>query len=303
MTLSALTSLIIACPKCGAGSSDMIESIRLAGLWGHVICHACNERFEIATAIDEMFVASPTSSCIHWTGGKQIYRPLSVTSGHTHLIDIKGIFDEVYLVTPFFQRIEWLAGGYHAKHIPQGYVMISIAPNPDGKVTTLQGGFFIEGRPSNQPELRPWEKMLLRAKLSIYESPDLTIILSLNAVDLYLEELTGMEVGAGRPGAWSNLIKEHFNKRLKQIADIKMVNVEKFVQLRNSIAHGRNYHSILAGELKQAEENWLKEGKYMEGVSAFSPSAGFALRTALTITRACRRFTDNGKFVPVYKSS
>lgn len=140
-----ITTPIVSCPKCHSGSSDMLEDIQQAGIWGMVTCHACNEEYEIATAIDEMFVSTANSGYSLWTGGKQIYRPVTLTTGQTHLINIRGIFDKIYLITPLLERIEWLAGGYDTKHIIQGYVMISIAPNPDGKITTLNGGVLIEG--------------------------------------------------------------------------------------------------------------------------------------------------------------
>lgn len=135
-----ITTPLVSCPKCHSGSSDMLDKIQKAGIWGRVICHACGEEFEIATAIDEMFVSSTLSGYSLWTGGETIYRPLTVTSGKTHLINIRGIFDEVYLITPLLERIEWLTGGYDTKHIRQGYVMVSIAPNSNDKITTLKGG-------------------------------------------------------------------------------------------------------------------------------------------------------------------
>ncbi|MGB3210243.1 MAG: hypothetical protein WBB19_06015 [Desulforhopalus sp.] len=135
-----ITTPLVSCPKCHSGPSDMLDKIQKAGIWGRVICHACGEEFEIATAIDEMFVSSTLSGYSLWTGGETIYRPLTVTSGKTHLINIRGIFDEVYLITPLLERIEWLTGGYDTKHIRQGYVMVSIAPNSNDKITTLKGG-------------------------------------------------------------------------------------------------------------------------------------------------------------------
>lgn len=278
----------------------MSEKIQKAGFWGTVTCHSCSKEFEIATAIDEMFVFSINSGYSLWTGGKTICRPLTVTSGKTHLINIRGVFDEVYFVTPLLERIQWLAGGYDTKHIRQGYIMVSIAPNPDNSITTLKGGFRIEGRPPNQPELKPWKKMLLKAKLAIYESPDLTTILAVNSVDLYLEELTGLEISPGRPGSWSNIIKKHFGQSLKQILDYEITDVEKFVQIRNAIAHGKNHLDRLSGELKAKEEKWLENGKYMEGPGAFAPSAAFSLQHALAVIRSCRRLTNNGKYIPVF---
>ena len=113
--------------------------------------------------------------------------------------------------------------------------------------------------------------MLLKAKLAIYESPDLTTILAVNSVDLYLEELTGSDIGPGRPGSWSNIIKSHFGKSLKQLLDYKITDVEKFVQIRNALAHGNNHLERLSGKLKTDEKKWLENGKYMEGPGCGSP--------------------------------
>ncbi|MGB3210244.1 MAG: hypothetical protein WBB19_06020 [Desulforhopalus sp.] len=142
--------------------------------------------------------------------------------------------------------------------------------------------------------------MLLKAKLAIYESPDLTTILAVNSVDLYLEELTGYDIGPGRPGSWSKIIKNHFGKSLKQLLDYKITDVEKFVQIRNALAHGSNHLDRLSGELKADEEQWLENGKCMEGPGAFAPSAAFVLQNALAVIRSCRRFIDNGKYIPVF---
>jgi len=278
----------------------MSERIQNAGIWGTVICSACSKGFEVATAIDEMFVLSDHSAYSLWTGGKLIFRPLTVTSGKTHLIDIRGIFDEVYLISPAFEKIRWLAGGCDIKYLQQGYVMVSIAPFPNEETVTLKGGCFIEGRTMTQPKLSSWKSVLLKAKLVMHESPELTIILAVNAVDLYIEELTGCEIGSSRPGSWSKAIKCHLNKSLKELIHHRATDIQDFVQLRNDIAHGRDYLFRLPRKLQRSEDKWLEMRHQMEDPTAFSPCSAFALRNALAIIRCCQRYIDNGKYIGVF---
>jgi hypothetical protein len=299
-TLQYLAIPMVSCPFCSSASSNMIEKIQQAGIWGKVTCQSCKEFFEVATAIDEGFVKTNLSGYTLWTGGKQICRPFSIKSGTTVLIDIKGIFEEVYIISPHFESFESLAGGFDTKYIPQGYAMLALAPNPGGEVHTLNGISFIEGRTPGQKELSNWKKMLLMAKLSIYKSPYLTVIMSLNAVDLYLEELTNLEVGKGRPGSWCHLTKKHFGIKLKKLLGQNYTNIESFVDLRNALAHGREHVNKLPNYIVDLEKEWLKNGKYREGIGAYAPSASFALSSSLEIIRGCRRIVDNGAYYPVY---
>jgi len=62
-----ITTPLVSCPKCHSASSDMLDKIQNAGIWGKVFCHVCGEEFEIATAIDEMFVSSASSGYSLWT--------------------------------------------------------------------------------------------------------------------------------------------------------------------------------------------------------------------------------------------
>lgn len=298
--LNDLAIPLVSCPFCNSASSEMVQKIQQVGRWGEVNCQSCNQLFEIETAIDEGFVRTNRSCYTLWIGGKQICKSLNITSGSTEIIDIKGIFEEVYIMSPGFEYFKSLAGGFDTKYIPQGYAMFALAPNPSGEVHTLKGCVFIEGRTSEQPPMSNWKKMLLNAKLSIYESPELTIITALNAVDLFLEELTNKEIGKGRPGSWNVLIKEHYGTKLSQMPGIDFQNIEKFVQLRNELAHGRDHVCKLPEDIIPLEQEWLKNGKYREGTGAYAPSAAFALKCALEIIRSCRRITDNGKYIPIY---
>jgi len=299
-TLQYLATPMVSCPYCSSASSEMVEKVQQAGIWGKVTCHSCKESFEVATAIDEAFVKTNMSSYTLWTGGKQICRPFKIKSGTTELIDIKGIFEEVYIISPHFEHFKSLAGGFETKYIPQGYAMLALAPNLGGEIDTLSGLAFIEGRTPEQKEMKNWKRMLLNAKLSVYKSPSLTVIMALNSVDLYLEELTDLEIGKGRLGSWSHLTKEHFGIKLKKILGAKYTEIERFVDLRNAFAHGREHVNELPRDLVESEKEWLKNGKYKEGIGAYAPSASFALKSALEIIRSCRRIVENGEYYPVY---
>lgn len=299
-TLEYLATPMVTCPFCSSASSEMVEIVQRAGIWGQVTCKSCSKIFEIATAIDEGFVKTNMSGYTLWTGGKQVCKPFRISSGSTQLIDIKGIFEEVYIISPHFEFFHSLAGGFDTKYIPQGYAMLALAPNPSGEVHNLKGLAYIEGRTPEQREMSNWKRILLNAKLSIYDSPALTVIMALNAVDLYLEELTNKETSPSRPGSWSKLIKVHFGIRLKEILGQNYQNIESFVHLRNSLAHGRDHINKLPENLVPLEEDWVENGKYKEGTGAYAPSASFALSSALEIIRSCRRIADGGEYYPVY---
>jgi hypothetical protein len=291
--LDFLATPLISCPLCQASSSDMREMMQKAGLWDEVECHACKKKFEIATAIDEMFVDSSPSGYTLWTGGERICRPIVCTSGQTQLVDIRGIFEQVYIMTPYFERFECLGGGVFTKFVQQNYAMVAVAPNPDGKIVTMSGYLFIEGRPAGQPQLEPWKQMLLNAKLLIYDAPHLTIIMALNAVDLYLESTTNSVIPKGRPGTWNTIIKKYFQIKLSDMPEINFEKIEQFVRLRNALAHGKDHVRALPKELVDLEEKWIANGKCYEGSGAFSPSAAFALISALEVIRSCRRIHEH----------
>ena len=290
-----MTHSIVSCPNCHAGSSDMTDKINEAGIWGVIECYACKENFEIATAIDEMFINSTLNGYSLWTGGTQISKPIKCESGRSSIVDIKGIFEEVYAIFPYFYKHEYLAGGFISKYIPQGYAMIAIAQSPTDKVHTMEGDLIIEGRTKAQPVMETWKRVLLNAKLAIHESPQLTVVLALNAVDLYLEKTTkaSQEDLSERPKSWHDIFYKHYGVKLKLILGEGSAQIQQFVEVRNAIAHGSDYVQKLPQKLIPLEENWINNGSYYEGVNAVAPSAKFALRSALTIIRACNRIERN----------
>jgi hypothetical protein len=295
--LDFLATPLVSCPSCQCSSSGMRDVIEKASPWDEVECHACKKKFEIATAIDEMFAKSSPSGYALWTGGKRICRPIVCISGQTQLVDIRGIFEEVYIMSPYLENFECLGGGFFTKFVQQSYAMVAIAPNPNGKIVTMNGYLFIEGRPIGQSRLEPWKQMLLTAKLLIYDAPHLTIIMALNAVDLYLESTTNLEIPKGRPGSWNKIIKEYFQITLSDMLGGNFKKIEKFVQLRNALAHGKDHMKALPNELVDIEKKWIENGKYYEGSGAFSPSAAFALKSALEVIRSCRRIHDRGRHI------
>lgn len=293
---------IVSCPYCNVASSDMTDKINKAGVWGTVQCHACKENFEIATAIDEMFINSSPSGYSLWTGGKQICVPIECESGKSNIVNIKGVFDEVYVMFPYFEKHEYLAGGFTTKYIPQGYAMVAIAPDPNGKTSIMKGNLIIEGRTNKQPKMETWKRMLLNAKLSIHQSPSLTVILALNSVDLYFEKKTQATQDdlCDRPKSWHDIFYKHYGIKLKKILGKDSAQIQRFVEVRNAIAHGGNHVQALPKNLIPLEEDWIKNGKYREGFGAVAPSASFSLRSALKIIRACERIEANGAYIPVF---
>ena len=219
--------------------------------------------------------------------------------GKSTLIDVKGIFEEIYSINhSFIGQAKYLAGGLSTHFIPQGYIMVSVAPNKNGETYPIHVIVDIEGRKHAEPKLAPWQQMLLRAKLNLFSAPQLTVIMALSAVDLYVEELTNSELQTigkkGRPELWSYHINKRLNLKLRTILGKRdFVLTEKFVQTRNALAHRGNYLVKLPEDIRQKEEEWLENGKYREGTGNYSPCAHFALSAALKIIRNCRRIAED----------
>lgn len=296
-TLDSLSFPIICCPLCSAGSSDLTISIIGKSIWDRIQCHSCKNYFEIAKAIDELFVNNHRGCFSIWTGGHQVTKQIICESGKTYLIDIKGIFEEIYSIEHcFLGGAIYFAGGISKHFIPQGYIMVSVAQTPGSqRINKVNILLTIEGRTQKQPKLLPWQQMMLRAKKNLFLAPNLTVIMALNAVDLFIEQLTSSEVetavGKGRPDLWNYYIEQTLNTSLRNLlGKSDFILIEKFVQTRNAIAHTGNYLEKLPIDIREKEEDWLENDKNREGTGNFSPCAQFALRCSLKIIRNCRRF-------------
>jgi len=298
--LDALSLPLMTCPVCRVGSSELTVFAEQQNIWNKIKCSSCSNQFEIAEAIDENFANNGVGCHSMWTGGCQVTKQAICESGKTALIDIKGVFEEIYSINhSFVGGANYLAGGISTQFIPQGFVMISVAPNLRCELDHLNILLNIEGRRSNQPVLLPWQQMLLRAKVNLFSAPYLTVIMSLNAVDLFVEHLTKLELesvkGKGRPDIWSYHINNSLNITLRKLLGKNdFLLIEKFVQTRNALAHGGNYLERLPQNVLKKEEEWLENGKYREGIANFSPCANFALRCSLKIIRSCRRVIEIG---------
>jgi transcription elongation factor Elf1 len=297
--LKALSLPLIACPICKSGSSELTTFVIQQNVWEIIKCSSCGNNFEIAEAIDENFAANEMGGYSIWAGGCQVTKQVICESGKTTLVDIKGVFEEIYFINHgFVGGANYLAGGISTQFIPQGFIMVCVAPNPSGETNCLNILLNIEGQKSKQPELLPWQQMLLRAKLNLFSAPYLTVIMSLNAVDLFIEQLTKLEIesvkGKGRPDIWSYHINNSLNISLRKLLGKKdFLLIEKFVQTRNALAHGGNYLEKLPANIRDREEEWLSNGKYREGIANYSPCANFTLSCSLKIIRNCRRVIES----------
>lgn len=297
-TLEAIASPLISCPNCFSGSSELADLARKQSIWSNIECKNCGESFEISEAIDEHFANNLQNGYALWAGAHNIAKQVICESGKATLVDVKGVFEEIYSINHSFSgSATYLADGISTHYIPQGFIMISVAPNNNGHVDSLHLILNIEGRTHTQPKLIPWQQMLLQAKLNLFSAPNLSVIMSLNAVDLFIEQMSIMNIrtekSRGRPDLWSYFINDILNVNLRKILGKKdFLLVEKFVQTRNAIAHGDNYLEKLPENIRKKEEKWLLNNKHKGGTANFSPCANFALRMSLMIIRKCRRLID-----------
>lgn len=302
--IEALSFPIIICPVCSAGSLELTFLTIGKSVWDKIQCISCRKHFEIAKAIDEMFINNRKGCYSTWSGGHQVSKQVICETGKNALVDIKGIFEEIYSIDHWFiGGASYFAGGLSKHFIPQGYIMVSVAQAPLNKeIDQINILLTVEGRTKQQPKLMPWQQMMLRAKLNLFSAPNLTVIMALNAVDLFIEQLTSLEIeiakGKGRPDLWSYYIKQEFGITLRElVGKSDFLLVEKFVQTRNAIAHGGDYLKKLPQDILEKEEEWLANGNFREGSQNLSPCAQFALRCSLKIIRNCRRLMQNKMYI------
>jgi len=235
-------------------------------------------------AIDEMFVRGDAVGVALWTGGIHVAGFGRCTEGKAALLDVRGEFDDVYRIVAG-RNGSHLAGGFVATYVRQGFIMVSVAPSSDGiPPSSLDVLIQAAGRPSGSPDLLPWRSLLLEARQVAVAAPKLTVILCISALDLFFEELSGGSVRSNRPAVWDHLLAEVAEVSLRELLGDDYSNLHRLLGLRNALAHGRDHLPALPEAIREAEDRWLEVGRNYEDFVA--PSAQFALRTTLAVTRS-----------------
>lgn len=273
------------------GGSDLFQAATLGNAWERISCPGCGSDFSVAEAVDEMFVDGNDWAYVYFVGCKKIVRHVRCAPGRSAIVDIRGILDRVFRVVPMHAGMSGvLAGGVSWKHIPQGFVMVATA-SPDDWQAEPPTDFFLSiiGRSADAPAIPVWRELLLRARLAAFEHPDLTPVLAVAAIDIFIEGATGKETRPPRPESWRDMLSEasvpidaYSNAQLWE--HLKILN-----RVRNKLAHEKDYISELPEYLAKAEIEWLKRDRVVEGESAITPVAKFSIRTVLAMIRVCRQ--------------
>lgn len=285
-------SKMLSCPKCHRGSNTLFEVASSGEEWQRLTCPDCGIEFTIAEAIDVMLLEGNDWGYIFFGECKRIVRHIKCSPAQTAIVDIRGIFDRVYHVILWSAGMRVLAGGTSWKHIPQGYIMVSVA-SLSNEIEDQPIDFFLSifGKAEGAPEIPVWRELLLQARLVAFKQPELTTIFAVAAIDLVIEDITGEEVRPSRPESWLKMLEKMLEKEPRLFEDliskIELENLRILNDARNKIAHGKPFIDKLPTKLREAEERW--RGEYYEGEAAISPLARFSLHTALSMIRACRQ--------------
>ena len=285
--------LSLTCPGCHHGSSWQYQGAIGKSEWDSVQCHRCDNVFEIATAVDHMFVHG-------WPGGHQLWAGshartywVRCEEGTTALIDVRGHFETVHSVD-WGASGSWFAGGLITAYLPLGYVMVALARAPDGPVSPVQLAVTVVGRRPSQNVMPAWQSLMLEARLAVRRSRRLPAILSVAAVDLFVEAFTGEKLDlapGGRPGSWSAILKKTTQTGLGEILERPFPELEAAVRIRNAFAHGQDHHRELPSNLLEQETVWEERRyDYVNDLSP-APSCTFVLERMLEVIRTIRRLS------------
>lgn len=295
------TAPMLSCPECGWGSGELlIKALREESEWGQVECLSCEEKFEIGEAIDQMFLDGRVWGYGLWAGHKVVPTVHEVDPGEVSIEEIRGEFESSYDIANIqWGAIDggtWLAGGAVAKYVPQGYMMMALAPSPGGGRDREQV-FLVRavGRAPDAPGLPPWKETLLEGRILGEKAPAMAPIMAVAALDLFVESFADAEDYAlqdedePRPGCWRTALKRFARINLKTLLGGSLRRPQKLAELRNKLAHGRDYLPVLPEPVRGEEEDWQDRKYQYPKDSRLTPAGEFSMRIALEVIRSCRR--------------
>jgi hypothetical protein len=257
---------------------------------GLVTCPSCRKDYDRATAIDEMFADGHPEGYARWTGGSLAAGIGRCAPGRSVLLDVRGRLERAYYIA-VARSGSYLAGGMSATFLPQGFVMVAVAPDPEPNPGTVSGVELLVqavGAPPDASVLPPYKEVLLEARLVALSAPKLTPVLCVAALDIYFESLSGGTVRQNRPKVWSDMLQQAQGLSLAAaLGTDAWLDLKRLLAVRDAIAHGRDYVVRLPTTLQEAERRFIETRHLYE--EPLAPSARYSLSVVLkTITAVAR---------------
>lgn len=247
-------------------------------------CQSCQREFDRATAIDEMFADGTAVGYAEWTGGVVVAGMGVCYPGRSYLLDVRGKIERAHDIE-IGRSGSWLAGGLSATFVPQGYIMVAVAPSPDPSFSEPVNLLIqAAGAAPGTAPLSPYREILLEARRVALSAPILTTVLCVAALDLFFEALSGRKVSRNRPSSWGKLFASATGRSLADvIGDSTFASLRCLLAVRHAHAHGRAYVPALPAEFQERERNYLKSRDAME--KPLAPSARWAISVTLQTIR------------------
>lgn len=291
---------MLKCPHCERGSDRLLRKAVGKDEWAQIECGACEESFELGAAVDRMFMKGDPTGYRWWAGCKVVETHHTVRDGETDIEDVSGEFESAYdiiKIEPWFEGgvSGMLAGGLSTKYIPQGYVMVAVAPSEGTRDRIHDIQVLTIGRDPDGPQLPPWQELLVQARIGGHREFRVAPVNAVSAMDLYVESLSpdeDFEVPQGRPGSWNDAVADFLGVELKTIEGGSLVRLDHLVEIRNALAHGRDYLKKVREPLASEERIWLdRRHLYDEEYRRrLTPVGEFAVESVLGAIRNCMRY-------------
>lgn len=284
---------ILACPSCRYGSSQLADAAAGRGRWDSVMCPSCGAAFEIAEGFDEAFAYGAIDGYLEWTGGIRADAFVKCRIGTTSLFPIHGRFSRVHRIVTGVRSgsSAFLAGGLLGHFIPQGYLMVALAPSPEALGSShehVDVMISVIGSALGAPDLPVWRRLMLDGQLAARSQPELTLVNVISAIDLFLEQASKIQTKPGRPGSWEPALRKLTGTSGRDLLGERHSHLKTIIDARNAVAHGKSYIDVLPSELAEREVSWRARTE-QRIIERESPVALFALSAALCLIRKAQR--------------
>lgn len=288
----------LTCPECSSGSGEMAILAARRGEWANIHCSRCNKEFLISRAIDEMFLDGVPWGYAFWAGYKVVTTVHELAHGETAVEEIRGEFESSYDIADIqwgpINGGSWLAGGATAKFVPQGYMLMALAPWEERSDRKLKVVVNTVGRRPDGPDLPAWKETLLRGRILGQKAPAIAPVLAVAGLDLYVESVADkedyslQEEDENRPGCWRTALDRFAGINLRTLEGGSLRRLQQLAELRNRLAHGRDYMPTLPQSVRDDEQYWQAHKFQYQKDSRLTPAGEFALRITLNTIRRCR---------------
>lgn len=284
---------VLTCPLCKSGSSAFYDTTRARSEWEHIRCPSCKQPFLLAEAHDAMLLDGCPEGYQLWGNCIVVTRGVICPQGGSVLIDVRGHLNRVLRLTYGTASGICLAGGVGLKFVPQGYLLVSVAPDPHippRHAAPMDLIVVAIGYGQEAISLPLWRELMLQARVAAGTSPDLVPILVCNAVEAYLEHALPTVETQNRPKGWSRSVKQATHVSLADLlgpsgwADLRVV-----LNYRHMTAHGMDPLEALPSIVRLEEHRWRTRQYQLEDGHGVSPANRLALRTGLDAIRVVRQ--------------